>query len=199
MPESALLTTRFIATWTLAAWLIAVAAFADSASLARADPSDSGQGLGSVDEYEQSAPPSADGYESPVLGLAVMNQTEWLGHSRWLEHGRWVSGVEILKVTPGGPGDSAGLQGSRLGVLQATILMTGFVASAFFPPAMMGMMALSKAVEPHEMIIAVDGKRTCDVIDFEEALEKAEAGEVVYLTVVRHDRREQIRLALPVQ
>jgi hypothetical protein len=71
--------------------------------------------------------------------------------------------------------------------------------SAFFPPAVMGVMALSKAGDAHEMIIAVDGKRTCDVIDFEEALEKAEAGEVVYLTVVRHDRREQIRLALPVQ
>lgn len=77
--------------------------------------------------------------------------------------------------------------------------MTGFVASAFFPPAMMGMVALSKAAEPHEMIIAVDGKRTCDVIDFEEALEKTGAGGVVYLTVVCHDQREQIRLALPAQ
>jgi S1-C subfamily serine protease len=62
-----------------------------------------------------------------------------------------------------------------------------------------GVIALSKAAEPHEMIIAVDGKRTCDVIDFEEALAKAAAGEVVYLTVVRHKRREQIHLALPVQ
>jgi S1-C subfamily serine protease len=84
-------------------------------------------------------------------------------------------------------------------VLRSTILVTGFVAAAFFPPAMMGVIALSKATEPHAMIIAVDGKRTCDVIDFEEAVEKAEAGEVVYLTVVSHGRREQIRLALPVR
>ena len=64
---------------------------------------------------------------------------------------------------------------------------------------MVGLMALSKAAEPHEMIIAVDGRRTCDVIDFEQSLDKVAAGEVVYLTVVRHERREQIRLALPVR
>lgn len=109
MPEWTFPTRRFIATWTLPAWLIAAAALAGGATLARAAQPDSGQGLGSVGEYEQSAPPSADDYESPVLGLAVKNQTEWLGHSRWLEHGHWVSGVEILKVTPGGPGDAAGL------------------------------------------------------------------------------------------
>jgi len=32
------------------------------------------------------------------------------------------------------------------------------------------------------MIIALDGKRTCDLIDFEEIIENAEPGEVVYLT-----------------
>ena len=197
MPESALPATRFIATWMLAAWLIAATAFAGGATLARAD---SEQGLGSVDEYEQGAPTPAVGYQNPLLGIEVKNGTEWLGHSRWLERGRWLSGVEILTVTPGGPGEAAGLQGSRRGNLQTTLLlMTAFLASVFFPPAVLDVMALSKAAEPHEMITAMDGKRTCDVIDFEETLETAEAGEVVYLTVVRHDRREQIRLALPVQ
>jgi S1-C subfamily serine protease len=199
MPESAPPTTRFVATWTLAVWLMAAVASACGATLARADQAASGQGLGSVEEYEQSAPRAPDGYESPLLGIEVKNEKEWLGHSRWLEYGRWVSGVEILAVIPGSPGEAAGLQGSRPGVLHTTILMTGLLATAFFPPAMMGVIALSKAAEPHEMIIAVDGKRTCDVTDFEEAIEKAEAGEVVYLTVVRHGRREQIRLALPIQ
>jgi len=110
--------------------------------------------------------------------------------SEWLKHGRWVSGVEVVKVAPGRPGDVAGRQGSRPGVLQMALLMTGFIASAFFPPAMVGMIALSKAAEPHVIIIAVDGKRACFVIDFEEALGTAEAGEVVYLTVIRHDRRD---------
>ncbi len=46
-------------------------------------------------------------------------------------------------------------------------------------------MAMSGIGESHETIIAVDGERTRDVTDFEEANEKAEAGEVVYLTVVQ--------------
>jgi hypothetical protein len=41
--------------------------------------------------------------------------------------------------------------------------------------------------------------RTRNVTEFEEAIEKADAGEVVYLTVVSSGRREQIRVALPVQ
>lgn len=49
-----------------------------------------------------------------------------------------------------------------------------------------------------ELIIAVDGQRTRDVTDFGEAIEKAEAGEVVYLTVLSHGQREQLRVELPV-
>ena len=89
---------------------------------------------------------------------------------------------------------------SSPGVFRTTALFIGMVAgAALFPPAMMAVMALSKIGEPHETIIAVDGERTRDVTDFEEAIEKADAGEVVYLTVVRSGRREQIRVALPVQ
>jgi hypothetical protein len=137
-----------------------VAIIAGGVTLARADQTDSGQGLGSVDEYEQSAPLAAGGCESPLLGIAVENQTEWLRHSRWLEHGRWVKGAEILTVESGSPGEVAGLRGSHLGAVQTTLLITGVLAAAFFPPAVMGVIALSKAAEPNEMIIAVDGKRT---------------------------------------
>lgn len=44
--------------------------------------------------------------------------------------------------------------------------------------------------------MALDGQRIRDLIDFEEALEKAEAGEMVYLTVIRQGQREQLRLSL---
>ena len=43
---------------------------------------------------------------------------------------------------------------------------------------MLGLMALSKIVEPHETIIAVNGERIRNIIDFEEAIEKAETGEI---------------------
>jgi S1-C subfamily serine protease len=179
---------------------MAAVVLAGGATLARANQTASQQGLGSVDDYEQQSDPrTGHGYESPLLGIAVKNETEWLGQSRWLGRGGWISGVEILTVDPGSPGEAVGLRGSHRGVLHTTVLITGLLMTALFPPAMMGVLALSKAVEPHEMVIAVDGERTYDVTDFEEAIEKAEAGEVVYLTVVRHGRREQIRLALPIQ
>lgn len=65
---------------------------------------------------------------------------------------------------------------------------------------MLGVMALEQSGigQSHELIIAVDGQRTRDVIDFGQAIEKAEAGEFVYLTVLSHGQREQLRVELPV-
>ena len=126
------------------------------------------------------------------MGIAVKSGTSEL------ENGRSVGGVEILTVIPGSPGGAVGLQGSSPGVFRTTATVIGMVAAVVvFPPALMGVMALSKIGVPHEMIIAVDGKRTYSVTDFEGEVENAEAGEVVYLTVIHNGRREQIRLALP--
>lgn len=194
--------SRLIATWTIAGWLIAGIVFTPDATMATAGQTASEQGLGSVDDYVQdnpdfyvrSNPDFADTYESPLLGIAVRS-----GNGS-LEGGRLVSGVEILTVIPHSAGEAAGLQGHRhRGVSQTALIIGVLVAAAFFPPAMMGVMALSGIGESHQTIIAVDGERTRDVTDFEEAIEKAEAGEVVYLTVVSGGRREQIRVALPVQ
>jgi S1-C subfamily serine protease len=80
-------------------------------------------------------------------------------------------------------------------------LTVGILAGAIFsPPAMLGMIALEQSGvgQSHELIIAVDGQRTRNVTDFEEAIGKAEAGEFVYLTVVSHGQREQLRVELPV-
>ena len=65
---------------------------------------------------------------------------------------------------------------------------------------MLGVMALEQSGigQSHELIIAVDGQRTRDVTDFGEAIEKAEAGEFVYLTILSQGQREQLRVELPV-
>jgi S1-C subfamily serine protease len=140
--------------------------------------------------FEPSNP--EDPYDSALLGIEVKRGTGEL------ENDRSVGGVEILRVIPGSPGEAVGLQGSSPGVFRTTAMFIGMVATVVvFPPALMGVMALSKIGVPHEMIIAVDGKRTYGVTDFEGEVEKAEAGEVVYLTVIHNCRREQIRLALP--
>jgi hypothetical protein len=191
--------SRLISIYTIAGWLIAGIVFAaGSTPTATAGQSASPPGLGSADDYMQSKPyePSdpESHYESAQLGIAVKSGTGEL------EDGRSVGGAEILTVIPGSPGGAAGLQGSSPRVFRTTALFVGMVAgAALFPPALIVVMALSKIGEPHQTIIAVDGERTRDVTEFEEAIEKADAGEVVYLTVVSGGQREQIRVALPVQ
>ncbi len=92
----------------------------------------------------------------------------------------------------------AGLQGERQ-QLQAVLTVGLLVASLFFPPAMLGVAALgaSGVGQSHELIIAVDGERTHNINDFGAALDRAEPGEAVYLTVVSGGQRKQILMALP--
>jgi hypothetical protein len=190
--------SSLIATRTIVCWLMAGIVFATGPTTAMAGQAASGQDPGSPRDYMQTDPgfymqsESAAAYESPLLGIAVQSGTVGM------KHGREVSGVEILTVIPGSPGGAAGLQGSSPGLFRTAVLFIAMVAgAALFPPAMLGVMALSKIGEPHETIVAVDGERTRNVLDFEEAIEKAEAGEIVYLTVVSGGRRKQIRVALP--
>jgi S1-C subfamily serine protease len=149
--------------------------------------------LGSASDYVKNNPHFANTYEIPLLGIEVDNGTDSL------KDGHEVSGVEVLSTIPSGPGAAAGLQGRREGV--QTALTVGILAGAvFFPPAMLGVLALQQSGigQSHELIIAIDGQRTRDITDFGEAIEKAEAGEFVYLTVLSHGEREQLRVELPV-
>jgi len=183
-----------ITTWTVVGCLMATITFGAGARMAAAGQTVSEQSLGSADDYVKSTPNFANAYEIPLLGIEVNNGADNL------KGGYPVSGVEILTAISGGPGAAAGLQGRRQGVQAA--LTVGILAGAiFFPPAMLGVMALQNSGigASRELIIAVDGQRTRDVTDFGEAIEKAEAGEVVYLTIVSGGRREQIRVELPGQ
>ena len=195
------LVPRLIATWTIVGCLIAGIVVTTVATTAAAGQTGWDRGLGSADDYERSNPdpymrrnPDIEDIDvSPQLGIVVGSGTGML------EHGREVSGVEILEVLPGSPARAAGLQGRlRHGALFHAAVTIGMLATAAtFPPAMIGVMALNGNGESHATIIAVDGERTRDVTDFEKAINKAEAGEVVYLTVVSGGWRKQIRVALP--
>jgi S1-C subfamily serine protease len=177
----------------LAASLITAAiVLGAGAAIAAAGQSVPTPGLGSAKDYVKNNPDFPNASQVPLLGIEVNNGTDSL------KGGHAVSGVEVLSAIPRGPGATAGLQGRREGV--QTALTVGILAGAvFFPPAMLGVMALQQSGigQSRELIIAVDGQRTRDVTDFGEAIEKAAAGEVVYLTVLSRGQREQVRVALP--
>ena len=87
-----------------------------------------------------------------------------------MKHGRVARGVEILAVIPGGvPQQRLVWQGSSPGALRTTVLFIGYGCRGGLVPARDLRVALSKIGEPHETIIAVDGERTRDVTEFEEA------------------------------
>jgi S1-C subfamily serine protease len=163
-----------------------------SAAAANADQRYSDASPASIDDYMKTNPEFPNAYGFPWLGIEVKNGESTLKNRHSFE------GVEILTVLPHSPGAAAGLQGEQQQV-QAALMVGLLAASMFFPPAMIGVAVLGSSGlgKSQEFIIAVDGKRTHDVIELGEAFDKAETGEVVYLTVVRDGKRKQFPVALP--
>ena len=88
--------------------------------------------------------------------------------------GRLVNGVAITKVSPDSPAALAGLKGWH------AVQMVKVVH-----------------LEIYDLIIAVDGGRVRDVFDLDDSLDDLELGEIVYFTIVRDHRREQVPVSLP--
>jgi S1-C subfamily serine protease len=151
------------------------------------------QAVGSVKDYV-----TGDSYavgdedQVPALGIEVAN-----GESK-LTRGPSVTGIKVISVDPDGPAAIAGLQSERMigrTALTAALAVGGMV----FPPAMfMAVLASQGDVgESHDLIIAVDGERTRNIADFQDALSREDGGEIVYLVVVRAGRRECVAVRPP--
>jgi len=73
-----------------------------------------------------------------------------------------------------------------------------FVASFFCPPMILVSSALgAKMADFDDFVIAVDGVRIHNVVEFGAAFNQAKPGEIVYLTVVRNGIRKQVQIILP--
>lgn len=148
--------------------------------------------LGTADEYANGAP----GIDAYVTGIAPLGITVIDGTAR-LKDGRTVRGARVCSVSSGAAGATAGLRDEQVG--EAALLTAGFfMAGVFFPPAVFGAIAVHELGigESYDLIIAVDGERTHNVLELREALTPVTAGELLYLVVVRRGRRDYVVVAL---
>jgi hypothetical protein len=117
---------------------------------------------------------------------------------RRLSDGEEADGLLVLEVAKDSPAAKAGLHAYTH---TARSVMTGaaIVAAMFFPPAIMAVPLLdyTQAGESYDMIIGVDGIRVTNFLDFEDRMHDLRPGEIVYLSVVRNGKREQIRVYVP--
>jgi S1-C subfamily serine protease len=112
---------------------------------------------------------------------------------RKLKSGEDATGLLVVGITPGSPAAKAGLH--AYSDTTRTVL-TGAAVAGFmiFPPAAL-LVPVIQAVplgETYDLIIAVDGWRVMNFIEFEDRLHDLQPGEIVYLSVIRDGRRQQI-------
>jgi S1-C subfamily serine protease len=178
-------------------WLLAVAAAAalpstpaladgnaiTSSSLqSNADPN-----VRSLDEYMQGGT-----LEVSPLGLKLRQD------QRELKSGESAKGLLIVAVTKKSPAADAGLKAVQEAPRQvlAGIAVAGSMA---FPPAIILLPLFASLPIGHDgdLIIAVDGSRVRNVLDFEDAIHDAQPGEIIYLTTIRDGSRLQVQVNIP--
>jgi len=153
--------------------------------------------VGSIAEYmDKGGNPSLASY----LPLFRIHVFEGRGE---LASGQQLSGLSVTSVERPGPGEEAGLRAEHVRRLRAAtevgagVLLVG--AILLFPPGVLGValipeMGSSKA---YDVIVAVDAERTRNINELENSLRKVKAGEIIYVTIIRDGRREQLRVLAP--
>jgi S1-C subfamily serine protease len=185
--------SRFLQLFVLVT-IAAAVFFAAEVIGAAAGSANQSQALGSVKDYVGGDSYSVGENEDqvPALGIEVTN-----GESK-LTRGPSVIGIKVISVDPGGPAAIAGLQTERV-IVRTALTAALAVGGLFVPPAMVAAILVSQSDvgESHDLIIAVDGERTRDIVDLQDALSRADDGEIVYLVVVRAGRRQCVAVRLP--
>jgi S1-C subfamily serine protease len=105
--------------------------------------------------------------EAPVLGLRLREDR------RELKSGASATGLLIVAVRDGSPAANAGLAGLQVILKKRQLVIGG-----------------------GDLIIAVDGSRVTNFLDFENGIRDAQPGEIVYLTIVRAGLRRQVPIPI---
>jgi S1-C subfamily serine protease len=174
--------------------IAAPAFFAAEVIGAAAGSANQSQALGSAKDYVGADPYSVGENEDQVLALGIEVTN---GESK-LTRGPSVTGIKVISVDPGGPAAIAGLQSERM-MARTALTAALAVGGVVLPPAMFVAILVSHSDvgESHDLIIAVDGERTRNIADLQDALSRAGDGEIVYLIVVRAGRRQCVAIRLP--
>jgi S1-C subfamily serine protease len=180
-------------------WLLAVAAAAALAGApARADPNeimsyplqggaDVDPNVRSLDEYIRSG-----AIEISPLGLELRQD------ERELRSGEPAEGLLVVDVVKGSPAAIAGLRAAQEAPRQ---VLTGIAVagSMAFPPAivLLPLLASLPIGNDGDLIIAVDGSRVRNILDFEDNIRDAQPGEIIYVTIIRGGARQQVPVHIP--
>ena len=150
----------------------------------------SAPGIGSIAEFM-----AENENEVPQLGLAVRQD------QRKLNSGEAITGLLVESVSPASPAAIAGIKGFQRKVLTA-IEAVAMVAGMAFPPAapvsmLVPVLESAHVGEHYDLIVAVDGYRVSNTMDFQDCMRDAQPGQTVYLSVVRDGKRMQVPVKMP--
>jgi hypothetical protein len=132
----------------------------------------------------------------PLFGIHVV---EGRGE---LASGQSLSGVSVISVDRLGPSDEAGVRAEHIRVTRAAVeageSVLLFGALLLFPPAILAIPYIPKiSASANDVIIAVDAERTRNINELENSLGNVQAGETIYLSIIRDGRRREIRVLKP--
>jgi S1-C subfamily serine protease len=146
-----------------------------------------GPPIGSLDDFMSEGDITND-----RIGIEVRED------KRRLKAGGEAQGLLIVDVFAGSAAARAGLHRYHRAMRDA--LETAAVAGAMFcPPAVLLVPVFDQVRlgESYDLIIGVDGVRVTNFLDFQDRLRDVQAGEVVYLSIVRNGERKQIAVPVP--
>jgi S1-C subfamily serine protease len=160
----------------------AIASYEPAEERAAGDPH-----LHSLDEYVHGGV-----IEVAPLGLQLRED------QRELKSGVAAKGLLIVAVAKGSPAANAGLEALQEAPKQV-LRGLAVAGSMAFPPAIILLPAFESLPigRDGDLIIAVDGSRVTNVVDFEDDIRDAQQGEILYLTVVRAGARLQLQVFIP--